>query len=81
MPGKFYDAYGMLEWDRLEFSPYGRLQALSTQTSSNAMYAEAIEFSMQVAVRVGSLLPQLRLAQPLLPWTYRRDNSILRRRK
>ena len=26
--GKFYDAYGMLEWDRLESTPYGRLQAI-----------------------------------------------------
>jgi len=26
--GKFYDAYGMLEWDRLEATPYGRLQAI-----------------------------------------------------
>jgi len=26
--GKFYDAYGMLEWDRLEATPYGRMQAI-----------------------------------------------------
>ena len=26
--GKFYDAYGTLEWDRLEATPYGRLQAI-----------------------------------------------------
>ena len=26
--GEFYDAYGSLEWDRLETTPYGRLQAI-----------------------------------------------------
>ena len=26
--GKFYDRYGSLEWDRLETTPYGRLQAI-----------------------------------------------------
>lgn len=78
---KFYDAYGMLEWDRLEATPYGCMQAIFTPNSSSALYAEAIEFSMQVVARVGSPQRPLNLAQRLRPLTYRSVSLTLRGRK
>lgn len=41
---KFYDAYGDLEWDRLEVTPYGRLQA--------TMHADFIERYVRSGDRV-----------------------------